>query len=170
MQETLPTEARVKTTYYWASWKRVLMVAVPLGLLMLVASYVGAGENSLADHLRIIITVACATVALAVLLGTTFFRIKNRRLFYITSLFEWHRMEIEEIERIVLVPRFFFTNKVTAVQIERKDPGIFPGMLISRDAFPDPTITALVSHLKQINPGIEIDEGVQKILESQEAG
>lgn len=143
------------------------MVVVPIGALMLVGGYLSGGMQSQSELVRGLMITIIASLFLALVLGTTFFRIKNNRIFYITCLFEWHRMGIDEIERIVLVPRFWFTKKVSAVQIERKNPGIFPGMLISRDAFPDDKIAALISHLKRLNPSIELDEGVQEILTSQ---
>lgn len=76
-------------------------------------------------------------------------------------------MDSSDITAITLVPRFFFAKKVTAVQIEKRNPGLFPGMLLSRDAFPDKTIATLVSHLKRLNPSITLDDGIREILRLQ---
>lgn len=154
-----------KSIYYWASWKRVFMLTVPLGGMLLLPTYVGGVLRT--DTVFVLLGVLWAIAIFSLILGTTFFRIKDDHIHYTTSLFEWHRMYASEIERIVIIPRFFFTDKVTAVQIERENPGFFPGMLISRDAFPDETIATLVSHLKHLNPSIELDEGVQKILQER---
>jgi hypothetical protein len=153
-----------QVVYYWASWKRVLGVSCSIGLMLLIVMYFD-GMHSRDDFVRGISLVFINVIFFTILLGTTFFRIKNNRLYYTSSLFEWHSMDISDIEAITLVPRFFFTNKVTAVQIEKRNPGLFPGMLVSRDAFLDKTIAVFVSHLKRINPTIVLDEGVQKILE-----
>jgi hypothetical protein len=166
---TAESTQKTKSTYYWASWKRVMMVVLPLGILMMIGGYVSNGIHTIYDFVRSLVIVGCATIFMAVVIGTTFFRIKNNRLYYTSSLFEWHSMDISDIEAITLIPRFFFTNKVTAVQIEKRNHGLFPGMLISRDAFPDEIIVALVNHLKRINPAITLDDGVQKILESQQS-
>ena len=144
------------------------MLAVFGGILILIPIYIGGSLNTFGGVIRAIQAEVILMLVIGIVLGTTFFRIKNNRLHYTSSLFEWHSMDISDIVAITLVPRFFFTNKVTAVQIEKRDPGIFPGMLLSRDAFPDKTIAALVSHLKRLNPSIMLDDGVQEILRSQE--
>lgn len=122
------------------------------------------GMHNREDFVRGISLVFINVIFFTILLGTTFFRIKHNRLYYTSSLFEWSSMNISDIEAITLVPRFFFTNKVTAVQIEKRNHGLFPGMLVSRDAFPDETITALVSQLIKINPSIRLDDGIKKIV------
>ena len=162
-----PDTTKKERTIYWASWRRVIVVAVFFGAMVMIGFYLD-GMSTLADFVRGLIIALGVILIFFVMLGTTFFRIKNNRLHYTSSLFEWHSMDISDIVAITLVPRFFFTNKVTAVQIEKRDPGLFPGMLLSRDAFPDETIAALVSHLRRINPSIMLDDGVQEILRSQE--
>lgn len=164
MEEKSVQEA--KSIYYWASWKRVLGVSCCIGLLLLVVMYfdgMHGGKNLVRGMFLVLMNVVFFTI----LLGTTFCRIKNNRLYYTSSLFSWSSMDIADIEAITLVPRFFFTNKVTAVQIEKRNHGMFPGMLLSRDAFPNKTIAALASHLKHLNPSIKLDDGVQEILRSQ---
>ncbi|HEX8946649.1 MAG TPA: hypothetical protein VF829_00330 [Candidatus Paceibacterota bacterium] len=158
-----------KSVYYWASWKRAWMFACFFGVVATVGFYLD-GMRSFTDTLRGLALAACLVVFLSLLLGTTFIRIKNSRVYYTSSLFEWRSMDMPDIKAITLIPRFSFTDKVTAVQIEKKNPGVFPGFLLSRDAFPDAAIAAIVSHLKRLNPTIELDEGVQKILQSQENG
>ncbi len=143
------------------------MVAVPMGILILIPISLGDSLKTYEGIIRAIQASVILMLVTGLILGTTFFRTKNNRLHYTSSLFSWSSMNIDDIEAITLVPRFFFTSKVTAVQIERRSPGMFPGMLISRDAFPDETIAALVSHLKHLNPSIALDEGVQEIVRSQ---
>jgi hypothetical protein len=155
-----------RVVYYWASWKRVLGMVFFIFVVILLAAASDGNIQNQSDIIRAVVVASCGGAFMGVVLGTTFFRIKNNRIQYVSSMFSWSAMDISEIEAITLVPRFFFTNKVTAVQIEKKNHGIFPGMLISRDAFPDETIIALVSHLTHINPSIVLDAGVQKIMES----
>lgn len=163
MEETRHT---LGIKYYWASSERVIGVACTFGVLVMIGFYLD-GMHSVSDVLRGAFLAVCIIVFFAILLGTTFLRVNSSKLFYITSLFEWHSMAVSDVRAITLVPRFFFTKKVTAVQIERISPGVFPGMLLSRDAFPDETIAAIVTHLKQLNPAIELDEGIQEILRTQ---
>lgn len=127
----------------------------------------GEGKKHHPKYMVVVATSLILMAITAITLGTTFFRIKGNILYYTSSLFSWSSMDISDITAITLVPRFFFTKKVTAVQIEKRNPRLFPGMLLSRDAFPDKTIAALVSHLKRLNPSIILDDGVQQILRAQ---
>lgn len=155
-----------QSIYYWASWRRVLPLTIFFGILVMIGFYLD-GMHSISDVFRGLLLALGIVAFSSLVLGATFIRIKGDRVHYTSSLFEWYSMDIEEIKAITLVPRFFFTDKVTAVLIEKKNPGIFPGFLLSRDAFPAAKIVAIVSHLHRLNPLIILDEGVQKILEAQ---
>ncbi|HET8574612.1 MAG TPA: hypothetical protein VFM02_00365 [Candidatus Paceibacterota bacterium] len=152
-----------RVVYYWASWKRVGMVAIPMGLFILVPLCASGSLHSLSTIVLGGVSSATLMLVMAAILSS-FVRIKGTHVLNV-NFGEWHSMNATEIESIFIVSRYAFTDKATLVEVKKKNPGIFPGFLLSRDAFPDEKIAAIVNHLLRLNPAIELDERVREIVQ-----
>lgn len=145
------------------------MVAVPVGIMLMVGFYLD-GMYTRSDFFRGLALAVASIAVFGIMLGINFIRIGKSTLHYTNGPLFWTSINISNIQEIQIVPRFWFTNKATIIFLKFKEGGgMHGGILISRDMFPDKIIIALINHLTHINPAITLDEGVQKILESQQS-
>src|SRR5512143_3812861 len=113
------TTQRQAPTYYWASWRRVAIIGITLGLLTFFACLTGGVQNF--SRLALYLGLSSIIVGYAFLvLGVKFVRIMQDRLSYQNGHAFRSSTDIANIKEIKIVSRFAFTDKATRKKIHEQ--------------------------------------------------